>query len=78
MSGPNSEFAPLHVQPRVDVAFWPLRMLADRGEGHVECAQGDSGDLLVAQVRGKEFMLADLTARFEEHVAKCTGVRDES
>lgn len=71
MSGPYAEIARLHIRTSVDVALWPLRLWSDRGEAHIECGECDSGDLLVAQVKGRDFVIADLTTILEQHLQQC-------
>jgi hypothetical protein len=78
MSGPFAETGPLYVRTSAGVHLWPLEMWADGGEAHVECGECRSGELLVAKTRGRAFVLADLTARLEEHIARCPGARDRS
>ena len=78
MSGPWAETGPLHVRTSADVALWPLELWTDGGEAHIECGECRSGELIVAKVRGRSFMLADLAARVEEHIGKCSGARDRS
>jgi hypothetical protein len=60
-----------HQRTAADVSLWPLRLWSDRGGAHIECGECDSGDLLVAEVRGRPFMVADLIARVETHIARC-------
>jgi hypothetical protein len=60
------------------VALWPLELWTDGVEAHVECGECRGGELLVAKIRGRSFMLADLAARLEEHIARCPGSRDGS
>lgn len=78
MSGPWAESAPLYVRTSMDVALWPLEIWADGGEAHVECGECGGGELLVAKVRGRTFVLADLTARVEEHATRCAGSRSQT
>jgi hypothetical protein len=73
MSGQWAEDAPLHVRTGVETSMWPLRIWGDSGAAMVECAECDSGELLVAGSVDRPFVLADLAARVEAHIARCPG-----
>jgi hypothetical protein len=75
MSGPWAEDGPLHVRTSVQTSLWPLRIWGDSGAAMIECAECDSGELLMAGPVDRLFLLADLTARVEAHIAECPGVR---
>jgi hypothetical protein len=78
MSGPWAETGPLHVRTPADVAWWPLRHRSDSGVATIECAECDSGGLLTTDLNEQPFVIAELVARVEAHIAKCPGVRGRS
>jgi len=61
----------LFTQTAAETALWPLRIWADGGIASIECAECDSGQDLMAGRVDRPFMIADLTARVEEHIPKC-------
>lgn len=61
----------LFTQTSERTALWPLRLWADNGIATVECAECDSGQVLIAGRSDRPFVIADLTARVEEHISKC-------
>jgi hypothetical protein len=46
-------------------------MWVDHGEAAIKCGECDDGVLITAQLRAKELMIADLTARLEAHLPEC-------
>jgi hypothetical protein len=71
MSGPWAETRPLHIRTSLDVSLWPLELWTDGGEAHIECAECGTGGLLVAKAKAKPFVIAELTAQVEAHIAQC-------
>jgi hypothetical protein len=71
MSGPWAEEAQLYVRVAAEVKHWPLRIWTDQGLAMVECAECDSGELLVAARPDRAFMIADLAAQVELHIGRC-------
>lgn len=61
----------LFTQTSERTALWPLRLWASDGIATVECAECHNGQVLMAGRTDRPFVIADLTARVEEHIAKC-------
>jgi Zn ribbon nucleic-acid-binding protein len=75
MSLPFAEDRPLHIQTSATTALWQLRIWADNGVATVECAKCDNGQVLAAGRDDRPFVLADLSARVETHIAVCQAAR---
>lgn len=72
MSGPWAESGPLYVRTSADVSLWPLRIRSDDGRAAIECAECADGEMLTAGGEDRPFMIAELTALVEIHIATCS------